>query len=387
MLCRHRITVIGSIIACSLEILWHLYSVYLPVLDGLCFHFWFHHLSWHGFGSESCSSTEFCNLDPNSSISAGSQPDISSLPAAASLEGSSVDEPPLLELSGAAELEKVGMNRSSATEESSNALLHEFSHVKSGVEEKSFEEKFNALSEKIDAFDPVSLFEDSDVAPSQGEVIESESSSLFSKDINDESLIDDLIKDSEIESRNSDETEGGSKGDKSGTVANGSDEIKLGEECSDRRELGKENKASESDSVGGNSDNKIVNDVQKERFNDLVDNEVSISTVEGIDNGLEAETNGELIVSTESEGGNEDQNNGESGETVESKTVTDGGNENKEPNNSGEKKTESGKTETTSSPTKSAKPKKKEDKSIGKCHLISFMQIVFFRKFPDILKI
>ena len=357
-------TVIGTFIACSLDP-WHLYLVYLPVLDGLCFHFWFRHLSWHGFGLESCSSTEFCNLDPNSSISAASQPDISSLPAAASLEGSSVDEPPLLELSGAAESEKVGMNSGSATEESSNALLHEFSHIKSGVEEKSFEEKFNALSEKIDAFDPVSLFEDSDVAPPQGEVIESESSSLFSKDINDESLIDDLIKDSETESRNSDETEGGSKGDKSGTVANGSDEIKVGEECSDRSELGKENKASESDSVGGNSD-RFVDDVQKESFDDLVDNEVSISTVEGIDNGLEVETNGELIVSTESEGGNDDQNNGESGETVESKTVTDGGNENKEPNNSGEKKTESGKSETTSSPTKSAKPKKKEDKSIGK---------------------
>ena len=330
---------------------------------GLC------HPSWHGFGLESCSLTVFHNLDRNSSISAASQPGASSLPTAASLEGTPVDEPSLLEHLGAAqsenvEIENVGMNTSGKTEDSSNALLHEFSHVKSGVEEKSFEEKFNALSEKIDAFDPVSLFEDSKVVPSQGEDVASETSSLFSKDINDESLIDDLIKDAETDSGNVDEM---AKKDKSKNVADGSNEIKIGGECAEGCELGKTDRtASETGTVGVIADDKIAkNDVEKEKLDDMIENEVSVSTVEGIDNGLEVETNGELITSTESEGYNGDQNSGESGEAVETKTVTDGGNENKE-TNSGQKKTESGKSETPSSPTKSAKPKKKEDKSIGK---------------------
>ena len=268
------------------------------------------------------------------------------------------------------------MDSGSTSQESSNALLHEFSHVKAAVEEKSFEEKFNALSQKIDDFDPVSLFGDSDVVPSEGEVIESEVSLLFSKDINDETLIDDLIKDIETKSTSLDEVEGASKSDKIGTVGNDSDEIKMGDECSDKCELGNEDaKVSERDIIGGNSDEKVVqedvNDVEKQSSDDQPDKEVSVSTADGIDNGLEVETNGPLTVSTESEGFNEDQNQGESGETEESKTVTDHGNENKEPDNSGKKKTESGKLET-ASPTKVAKPKKKEDKSIGKSPSLLF---------------
>lgn len=176
-------------------------------------------------------------------------------------------------------------------------------------------DRLSKIAQAIDDFDPVSLIASSS---NTGKVAEEKESLNFSKDINDESLIDDLLKDSES---NTNDTKGNSdKGDV--TPGKGTDS-----KC-------KENKT--------DSDN-----VSMTESNDLADDK---------------STNGSMSASTESDGFQDDGVNGDA-ETKDVQAPAANGEKatNSQPaqGKSGSQKSEN------VSPSKTGKSKKKEDKSIG----------------------
>lgn len=282
--------------------------------------------------------------------------------AAGLSEGSSVDESPLVDLSDSCESNvKPNSGDSGITAEKPGILVHSFTSgivetLSNGVEKKV--DTLSNLAQAIDDFDPVSVFNASKVSSTNEDLVKTEGSSLFEKDINDETLIDDLVKD--IGADNSplgkppmvnvgesvqDTLEGHSLSGES-KVKSGDSHSNLGEAVSDKKV---EKEVTSLEVIADNKDPQ---------------NEVSISTAEVTGNDLEGAANGTMSVSTESEGFSEEQNQEEPPVAEDDKTATEETSETKDTENTSEKKVNGAKTE--SSPTKAVKSKRKEDKSIGK---------------------
>ena len=302
------------------------------------------------------------------------EPDPRRLPEASNLvvtatDGSSVDEPPLVELSASSDL-------------GATTMADPETKVKAEVGSKSSKDKVNRLenlAQQIESFDPVAVFSSSkesvSSAPDHKEKVEE--SALFPKDINDETLIDEIVQDivnvtdsdfvdqksatvSEDESKNSGINDN-SLGDNNvkdnlpntDTSPYESDKTIISERCVegigkvDNNQVAGKDNASDKTSEGSLSNNSGI------------DNEVSVSTAEVIGNDLEGAANGTMTVSTESEGFNEEQNQAEPTEKEGETIVIEQAKVKKETIPAG-KKTEAVKSE---SPTK--KSKRKEDKSIG----------------------
>ena len=282
--------------------------------------------------------------------------------AAGLSEGSSVDESPLVDLSDSSESNvKPNSGDIGITAERSGIPVHNSASGNVETINNAVEKKVDTLSnlaQAIDDFDPVSVFNGSKVSSSTKDLVKTEGSSLFEKDINDETLIDDLMKDIGADSSPfgkppmvnvgesiQDTLEGPSPSGES-KVESGDSHSNLGEAVSDK------NVDKEVTSFEVIADNKGSQ------------NEVSVSTAEVIGNDLEGAANGTMSVSTESEGFSEEQNQEEPPVAEDSKTATEETGETKDTENTSEKKINGAKTE--SSPTKAVKSKRKEDKSIGK---------------------
>lgn len=307
----------------------------------------------------------FITLDQDPARLTSCLPGDSSNLAPASLEGSSVDEPPLVDLSDNSD---VGANIQSGDRNalvgSSCAPLKESVNGKTEVGEKSEHiekvDRLTNLAQQIDDFDPVSLFDGSEIVSDHDKGLKTEECSLFSKDINDETLIDDLIKDA---------ADGGFESDKLVEHEREIDEtdsnLNTGKMDDDEDASGCGlDKVDASKSEGHDIADEIINqdidDIKEFGVCEQPDSQVSVSAAEDTD-----KVNGTMTASTESEGLNEEQKQEEPGESKETKSASEQTSENKEPETSSKKKTESVKTET-ASPTKVVKSKRKEDKSIGK---------------------
>ena len=294
------------------------------------------------------------------------------LPGASSLvvdpkEGSSVDEIPLVDLSDP------GVPVSESSEDNEVVV-------------KSAEDKVNKLAnlaQQIESFDPVSVFNSTKDSSAHEQADKTEESALFSKDINDETLIDDLIQDTVTDS---DSVEKGEEiptdeNNKSSHEPNGlsessvkdqncvdadsphceSDKVIVLDKGANENVRGLDNTQIDGNSVSEKkSKREIAN--RKDVVNEQPKNEISVSTAEVIGNDLEGAANGAMSGSTESEGFNEEQNQEEPAEAYDTAIVTEQVKA-KEQNAPIEKKTDAVKSE---SPTKAAKSKRKEDKSIGK---------------------
>ena len=303
------------------------------------------------------------------------EPDPRRLPEASGLvvtatEGSSVDEPPLVELSASSDL---GTTTTADPE----------TKVKAEVGSKSSKDKVNRLenlAQQIESFDPVAVFSSSKdpVSPAPDHKEKVEESALFPKDINDETLIDEIVQDI-VNVTDSDFVD-----QKSATVSedesknSGINDNSLAENNVKDNLPNTDSSILESDQTiisdkGGESVGKVDNNqvAGKDNTSDKtsegslsnhseIDHEVSVSTAEVIGNDLEGAANGTMTVSTESEGFNEEQNQAEPTETEGETPVIEQAKVKKETIPAG-KKTEAVKSE---SPTK--KSKRKEDKSIGK---------------------
>ena len=282
--------------------------------------------------------------------------------AAGLSEGSSVNESPLVDLSGSCESSlKPNSGDIGTTIEKSNIPVHSSTMgivetFNNGVEKKV--DTLSNLAQAIDDFDPVSVFNGSKVSTSNEDLVKTEQSSLFQKDINDETLIDDLIKDigadsSPLGKPAAVNVEESVQDTLKGHSPRGESKIKSDDSHSDLGET-----------VSDKNVDKDVTNSEVIADNEGSKNEVSVSTAEGIGNDLEGAANGTMSVSTESEGFSEDQNQEEPPVAEDSKTATEDTGETKDTENTSEKKVNGAKTE--SSPTKAVKSKRKEDKSIGK---------------------
>lgn len=179
------------------------------------------------------------------------------------------------------------------------------------------EDRLAKIAQQIDDFDPSSLYGSSNSQK------DNEEEAMFSKDINDETLIDDLIKDSENDA---------SLGD-----SNENDKGQIGEITPEQ----------------GNDGGLDV---------DKTTDSGSISTVESNEN-LDKTSNGSMSASTESDGF-QDGMNGDDQESKEEKPNTLEDENNATDSQPAEDKTATQKGENVS-PSKTGKSKKKEDKSIG----------------------
>ena len=238
------------------------------------------------------------------------------------------------------------------------------------------------MAQQIESFDPVAVFSSSkdpvSTAPDRKEKVEE--SALFPKDINDETLIDEIVQDivnvtdsdfvdqksatvSENESKNSGINDNSlaennviednlpntdtSPYESDKTIISDRGAESVGTCKVDNNQVAGKDNASDETSEGNISNNSET------------DHEVSVSTAEVIGNDLEGAANGTMTVSTESEGFNEEQNQAEPTEKEGETIVIEQAKVKKETIPAG-KKTEAVKSE---SPTK--KSKRKEDKSIG----------------------
>ena len=258
--------------------------------------------------------------------------------------GSSVDDIPLIDLSTSSKesLNKEGqgeivskpfdssVSKKEADPMSSEGEVSSEGDVSLGVESVNEEQeqgketgkvdRLERLAKQIDDFDPSPIFERK-VVPGGVE---------FTGDINDDNLVDKLLEEAEGDDDKSKVTLDKDKTGKGEVTPCEAD--KTGDE-------GKEESPAESTDEG--------------ELDESSNNEVS--NVDTPENGEESQQNGNMSASTESDGFQEEKTNGENNNTDKANVA----------NKSGQNKQDSQKSET-ASPTKTAKSKKKEDKSIGK---------------------